>query len=684
MHDARRTCLGAALLLALSLTATATAGAAPASAAATASAAAARSSISSSSDKRPALLRQGHGRSSRRVGGRVRRAWPATGRAPHRRLNRWLARQVGAATPLACAKQRRKARARCHLGKASAAAAVALPLQLVRSYEIPADDPSYTGLINWSWTYDSAVAAEAFASTGDQANAGQLLDQLAALQHPDGSTELAFNTASGEASSVVRAGAIAWVGLADATYDRAFGSSRYLPAERRAADYLLSLRTTAGLIRGGPDVTWASTEHNLVAYAFLARLGHELQAAGQDSDATTMLTAAGRLSAAIDAQLLVSDAGGTRFLEGADDTTQALDVQALGAMYLQGTGRSALATATLAYAHATFPVDARSVALSSDLSTFNLTYAAAGPFAGYRPYAGPGAPDVLWAEGGGEMRVAEAQLGQSTRTADRDVARWAAITAPGNLGPLQADRTVTSTAYGVQYHVWPASTAAAWTVLSTGATDFLVAQPPVDLGSAADYAVLAGSTITSAGVSAVDGSLGLSPGTSVTGFPPGTTTGAVRTGAAAAAAKADLETAWTDAASRGPAVPIAGDLGGRTLTAGVYASGSSIGLTGTLTLDAQGDPNAAFVIRAGSTLITAAGSQVRLAGGAQACNVTWQVGSSATLGASSALAGNVLATASITAGDGVTVQGRLLARAAAVTLIGDAIAPTPCAGGGSR
>ena len=159
---------------------------------------------------------------SPRVGGRVHSAWPKTGHAPKTQLTRWLARQVGATKPLACAKRWRKARARCHLaapkrshhhvardavmssvlgdpgspsGKLANIAAgthgagglrarasdngdVSLPLQLVRSYEIPADDPLYNSLSNWSWTYDSAVAAAAFAATGDQANSQQLLDQL--------------------------------------------------------------------------------------------------------------------------------------------------------------------------------------------------------------------------------------------------------------------------------------------------------------------------------------------------------------------------------------------------------------------------------------------------------------------------------------------------------------------------
>jgi Ice-binding-like/WxL domain surface cell wall-binding len=202
---------------------------------------------------------------------------------------------------------------------------------------------------------------------------------------------------------------------------------------------------------------------------------------------------------------------------------------------------------------------------------------------------------------------------------------------------------------------------------------------PVPLGGADGFAVMAGSTVTSAGVSAVTGDLGLSPGTAVTGFPPGTINGTLHAGdATAVQAHADLATAYTDAVGRAPAVPILGDLGGVTLTPGVYAAGAALTLAGTLTLDAQGNPAAVFILQAGSTLGTAAGSQVNLAGGAQSCNVFWQVGSSATLGASSGLAGTILASTSISMVDGVTIDGRALARDGAVTMINDAVSAAHC------
>jgi hypothetical protein len=201
------------------------------------------------------------------------------------------------------------------------------------------------------------------------------------------------------------------------------------------------------------------------------------------------------------------------------------------------------------------------------------------------------------------------------------------------------------------------------------------ATKPVALGSAANYAVLAGSTITNTGASAIAGSLGLSPGTAVTGILAAMLAGSEHSAdGSAAQAKDDLADAYADVAGREATDTIAVELGGTTQTPGVYESApGTFGITGTLTLDAKGDPDAVFIFRSASTLITASGSRVNLINGARAANVFWQVGSSATLGTSSVLRGNVLAVASITVTTGVTVEGRMLARTGAVTLDSDVI-----------
>jgi hypothetical protein len=226
-----------------------------------------------------------------------------------------------------------------------------------------------------------------------------------------------------------------------------------------------------------------------------------------------------------------------------------------------------------------------------------------------------------------------------------------------------------------------ASLAAAFVVaMALLASDALAAQPPVGLGTADSFAVLAGQTVTNIGPSAINGDLGVAPGTAVAGLLP--VVGTIHTAdAVAGQAQSDLTTAYDDAAGRAAPVVVPADLGGLTLTAGLYGSASSLGLTGPVTLDAEGDPDAVFVFQAGSTLITAAGSHVNLINGAQPCNVFWQVGSSATLGTASVFAGTITALTSISMNNGVTVQGRALARNGSVTLINDTINVPRCAPG---
>jgi Ice-binding-like len=214
------------------------------------------------------------------------------------------------------------------------------------------------------------------------------------------------------------------------------------------------------------------------------------------------------------------------------------------------------------------------------------------------------------------------------------------------------------------------------------ASTALAAQPPVGLGTADSYAVLAGQTVTNTGPSTINGDLGVMPGSAIPGFPPGTVNGAIHAAdAVALQAQSDLTTAYNDAAGRTPPALVSADLGGLTLTAGVYSAPGALGLTGALTLDAQGDPNSVFVFQAASTLITASASHVNLINGAQACNVFWQVGSSATFGTTSAFVGNVMALTSISLNNGVTLQGRALARNGSVTLINDTISAAHCAPG---
>ena len=196
------------------------------------------------------------------------------------------------------------------------------------------------------------------------------------------------------------------------------------------------------------------------------------------------------------------------------------------------------------------------------------------------------------------------------------------------------------------------------------------AATPVNLATANTFVVLGGSTVTNTGSSVLNGDLGVSPGTALPGFGPATINGATHANdAVAAQAQLDLTTAYNVAAGQTPATDKSGqDLGGQHLAAGAYAYSSDAQLTGTLTLDAGGDPNAQFVIMIASALTTASNSSVVLTGLASPCNVYWQVGSSATLGTTTAFQGNLMALTSIAAQNGATVNGRLLARNGAVTL----------------
>ncbi|HEY4864886.1 MAG TPA: ice-binding family protein [Candidatus Dormibacteraeota bacterium] len=192
-----------------------------------------------------------------------------------------------------------------------------------------------------------------------------------------------------------------------------------------------------------------------------------------------------------------------------------------------------------------------------------------------------------------------------------------------------------------------------------------------NLGTADNFAVLAGSTVTNTGPTVITGDLGVSPGTAVTGFPPGIVNGAQhKADAVALKAKTDLVTGYNDAAGQTPFVDKTGqDLGGQNLTPGVYRFSSSAQLTGKLTLNGQGNSNAVFIFQIGSTLTTASNSSVVLMNGASPCSIWWQIGSSATLGTGTQFQGNLLALTSISLTTGANIlPGRALARNGAVTL----------------
>lgn len=212
------------------------------------------------------------------------------------------------------------------------------------------------------------------------------------------------------------------------------------------------------------------------------------------------------------------------------------------------------------------------------------------------------------------------------------------------------------------------------------------------LGTAGSFAVLGASTVTNTGPTVVNGDLGVSPGTSCTGFPPpctppvmGTVNGTIHAAdAVAAQARSDATTAYINAAGQACNTVLTGtDLGGLTLLPGVYCFSSSAQMTGPLTLNCLGNSASVFIFQIGTTLTTASGSSVTLINcpGQQACNIFWQVGSSATIGTATSFKGNILALISITATTGATFIGSLYALTGAVTLDTNTINRSLCASG---
>jgi hypothetical protein len=189
--------------------------------------------------------------------------------------------------------------------------------------------------------------------------------------------------------------------------------------------------------------------------------------------------------------------------------------------------------------------------------------------------------------------------------------------------------------------------------------------------------------VSNVGPSNVTGNVGISPAASITGFPPGTLTGTTHAGDAfAATAQGELTTAYNNAAGAAGGATLRADIGGLTLTPGVYKSTSSqpsVGITGNLTLDGGGDANGVWIFQIVSTLTTAAGnSHIILINGANSHNVIWQIGSSATLGTNTVFEGTIMAMASITATTGATINGRALARTGSVSLDTNQVNVPPC------
>ena len=404
-----------------------------------------------------------------RRGGRVRAAWPhrRSAQPPRARLARWLARQTG---PVAVARRRRgggvgRTRSPGNANPRASAAQASQTLLLVRSFDIPRTDPAYATLTNFSWTYDNALAVFAFLSDGERDEAEQLLDQLKALQRADGSLDFAYDVSNGAGAGRARAGAMAWVGLAAAAYKRLYGNARYDTLLGGVLDYVLGLRTSDGLVKGGTDVGWVSTQHNLLTAGLLRdvvdQIGTGTKKLGSfsGSQLNAIQTTMGN---AILSKLLVQRGALASFRAGVGDDALPLDVQALGAMYLdlRGDGRDTQVANYLLQGG--FYVAPR------------LMPDGRGPYSGYRPYADAGSPNVIWTEGTFEAALALRRLGIVNVSAQLAVTSLGLTSLNGSVGPIGADR-VSESRWG-EFHTWPASAAASWLLVLSSSRQMLYAQ----------------------------------------------------------------------------------------------------------------------------------------------------------------------------------------------------------------
>jgi len=398
--------------------------------------------------------------SASRAKGKIHKAWPhkKDGRKPHKRLARKLAKQIG---PIRVGKRHRLATTTRAEARATTPASPDVVdtgqsgegrLLLVRSFDIPKDDPLYADLSNYSWTYDNALATIGFVADKDQSPARQLLDQLSALQNGDGSFNFAFDVMSGDSSKVVRSGAVAWVGLAGTAYAEKYGGDTYDKMIAGTLEYLLKLRNSDGLIRGGPDVSWVSTQHNLLASELL-REAEQLSGSHKFGSFTAKSLKAARvdLNTAINKQLLVSEGATAHFREGQGDPRIPIDVQALGTLYLDSL-TNPLATKVGAFIlEPGFYVPPR------------VTEAAPEELSGLKPFLDPGSPDLIWSEGTIESQFALTRIGQPKTYVKAAVDSLAATMQPDTVGPIGADRQ-SNTSWG-DYQTWPTSAAASWLLM---------------------------------------------------------------------------------------------------------------------------------------------------------------------------------------------------------------------------
>lgn len=323
---------------------------------------------------------------------------------------------------------------------------------LIRSYNVPIDDPVNTlGIDRRSWIYDDALAVISFSMNGDRERAYRILSSLSELQNGDGSLAFSYDIFTGPLDDRKRSGSIAWVGDAAVKYEETFGDSSFRPLATSIATYLISQQDkSTGSIKGGPDVSWYSTEHNIDAYFFFRNLGN------LTGNLKYLKTAS-----LIEKSLLTYHWNKTekRFNQGINDEAAALDTNSWGSIFLEAIGRTDLSKTVTSYL-ANFEVNNSQMSKSSDADSYNQTYESSMSLSGYKPYAKgyADAPNIVWTEGTWGVINLFKRQNRDTSTLINSMFTMQAADKEGGL--VYTNKGYAP--YPYEFHVWPSVAPTAW------------------------------------------------------------------------------------------------------------------------------------------------------------------------------------------------------------------------------
>lgn len=325
---------------------------------------------------------------------------------------------------------------------------------LVRSFQVPNDDPDRIVNINRrSWIYDDALAVIAFSMAGDQDRASKILSSLQVLQENDGSLEFAYDVYSGKLDTAKRSGAIAWVGYAAVVYEKYFADSTYRPFSEKIAKYLLTMQDkSTGSFKGGPDVNWYSTEHNIDCYFFFRDL-YELSKKPDYFDAAK----------AVRDSLTKNHwkASEKRFYQGLGDDAYALDTSSWGGIFAHAIGDKSMAQASMDTTNQ-FYLSGQTLSASTEKNSYNTSFVSQASLSGYKPYlkssSYPDAPDIVWSEGTWGVIALGLRLNQDVSSLTQSMLNMQAANPSGAM--VYSNKGYAP--YPYEFHVWSSVAGTAW------------------------------------------------------------------------------------------------------------------------------------------------------------------------------------------------------------------------------